>query len=307
MSSFSQIPEVVIDHVRSVFERANEAVSRALADHPSMHEESLDQALIASLTVQPAAFFAQERAAVAIEAHWLGGRRMFGRWEIADIALLILLRREGHLLERKAALLQTKRLYSREISVGELDQSDYIIGIGRLGDRTGQLMPLTKPRAFSFSDDCVYGAMVSGAPQIERIDQYEREKRIPVHYAFYNPVTLPFKAAYPSPTGLGTDLENSLGCRVGPANDVHRIVNSLPRGQAPSFDALRSVSAANPDDPFASSGCRLEHFVADRVLRCLDGALFDGSSDGRLESLFYERSAPISAAIAITVDIGEGG
>jgi len=305
MSSFSQIPEVVIDHVRSVFERANEAVSRALADHPSMHEESLDQALIASLTVQPSAFFSQERAAVAIEAHWLGGRRMYGRWEIADIALLILLRREGHLLERKAALLQTKRLYSREISVGELDQSDYIIGIGRLGDRTGQLMPLTKPRAFSFSEECVYGAMASGAPQIERIDQYEREKRIPVHYAFYNPVTLPFKAAYPSQTGVGTDLENSLGCRVGPASDVHRIVNSLPRGQAPSFDALRSMSDAKPDDPFASSGCRLEHFVADRVLRCLDGALFDGSSDERLESLFYERSAPISAAIAITVDIGE--
>jgi hypothetical protein len=307
MSSFSLIPEVVIDHVRSVFERANDAVSRALSDHPSMHEESLDQALITSLTVQPAAFFEKERAAVAIEAHWLGGRRMFGRWEIADIALLMLLRREGHLLERKVALLQTKRLYSREISVGELEQSDYIIGIGRLGDRTGQLLPLTKPRAFSFSDDCVYGAMASGAPQIERIDQYERDKRIPVHYAFYNPVNLPFKAAYPSPTGLGTDLENSLGCRVGPANDVHRIVNSLPRGQAPSFGTLRSVSEAKTDDSFGSSGCRLEHFVADRVLRCLDGALFDGSSDEHLESLFYERSAPISAAIAITVDIGEGG
>ncbi len=305
MTSFHQIPEVVIDHVRGVFAHANKSVSRALTNHPSMHEEALDQALISSLVVQPAALFAEERAAVAIEAHWLGGRRMYGRWEIADIALLILLRRAGHLLERKAALLQTKRLYSREIAVGELDQSDYIIGVGRLGDRTGRLMPLTKPRAFSFSDDCVYGALASGAPQTERIEEYEIEKKIPVHYAFYNPVTLPYEAAYPSPTGRGTDLENALGCRIKPASIVHGVLNTLPRGQTPSFASLRASESVSADDPFETSGYRLERFVADRVMRCRDGALFDGSADERLESLFYERSAPISAAIAITVDLDD--
>ena len=109
------IPASVLQYVREAFCEANKRVSTNLTLHPSMHEESLDHALIAELTATPPTFFAADQAAVAIETHWLGGRRMYGRWEIADIAVLIIVRQAGKLEKRKVALLQTKRLYSREI------------------------------------------------------------------------------------------------------------------------------------------------------------------------------------------------
>lgn len=211
MVTFADIPEVVINYVRSVFSVANDKISLTLSNHPSMHEEMLDHTLITELTTAPAALFAKEQAAVLIESHWLGGRRMYGRWEIADIALLIMLRRAGHLEQRKVALLQTKRLYSREISVIRLDRFDYMIGIDRLGDRTDRTVPLGSQRGFSFTEECVYGAMHAGAEQVERIDQYAQEKGIAVFYAFYNPVQLPFNALYPPTSGQGACLPNDLG------------------------------------------------------------------------------------------------
>jgi hypothetical protein len=88
---------------------------------------------------------------------------MYGRWEIADIALIIMLRRNGRLFQRKVALLQTKRLYSREIAVETLEPDDFIIGIGRLGDRTDPEFPMYRQRAFSFDEASQYSAMSAGA------------------------------------------------------------------------------------------------------------------------------------------------
>lgn len=94
---FSGLPEVVIEYIREIFMQANDRVSRALTDHPSTHEPMLDHLLVAELSAAPPAFFASEEAAVNIETHWLGGRWMYERWEIADIALIIMLRRQGRL------------------------------------------------------------------------------------------------------------------------------------------------------------------------------------------------------------------
>lgn len=129
---FGNIPVEVVEYIRKVFGEANHEASRALTQHPSMHEETLDHAFIGKLNASPPVFFAASQAGVEIETHWLGGRRMYERWEIADIAVVILLRTRGKLIARKVALLQTKRLYSDELSGVELEESDYRVGIGRL-------------------------------------------------------------------------------------------------------------------------------------------------------------------------------
>jgi len=302
--TFADIPEVVVDYVRSVFAIANDKVSRTLSDHPSMHEEMLDQTLLTELVAAPPAFFAKERAAVDIQTHWLGGRHMWGRWEIADIALIVLLRRAGHLEQRKVALLQTKRLYSKELPVEPLTLDDYVIGIGRLGDRTDPTVPLTRQRAFSFGDDCVYAAMTAGSDQAKHINAYERDRGIPVFYGFYNPLTLPSRALYPALNGEPSKSANRLGCRVQTSTHVHGHLGSLTDGISPTFAGLRDLAIPTTTDPFGASGWRLETFVADEVLRCRQGALFDSRTDPKLDALFYGRGAPISAAIAITIDIG---
>lgn len=305
--TFSDIPEVVIDYVRRVFAAANDRVSRRMSEHPAMHEESLDHSLIDELTDAPPAFFADARAAVVIEAHWLGGRRMWGRWEIADIALIILLRSHGRLDQRKVALIQTKRLYSEEIAVDPLGWEDFAIGIGRLGDRTDPAVPLTRQRVFSFDNDSKYGAMSSGSEQVHNIEDYVQARAIPVFYAFYNPLQMPYRAEYPILNGARAQALNELGCRVQTMDQVHGHLRTLPAGQSPTFDGLKDITLKAPNDAFASSGWRLERFVADEVLRCRQGALFDVATNPNLRALFYERSAPIQAAITITIDVDAEG
>ena len=75
---------------------------------------------------------------------------MWGAWEIADIAVCVILRERGKLAVRKVALLQTKRLYYREIPVVEMERVDYLIGIGRIIDTTDPQIPLSQQWAFSF-------------------------------------------------------------------------------------------------------------------------------------------------------------
>ncbi|PCI05996.1 MAG: hypothetical protein COB78_05355 [Hyphomicrobiales bacterium] len=270
-----------------------------------MHEETLDHMLLAELSAAPPRFFGETGAAVVIETHWLGGRRMYGRWEIADIALLILLRNNGGLVSRKVTLLQTKRLYTREIPTSELDDADFIIGIARLGDRTGKLSALTQPRKFSFTENCVFGAMSAGSPQVSRIDQYQLENEIPVHYAFYCPVEVPFECEYPSAPQDSEMPKNNLGCRVQSSKAVHRALGKVVAGKPPSLAELSNHATKSSEQNFNQYGWKLEDFVADEVLACRQGKLFDGSDDANLERLFYERSAPISSAISITIDLSD--
>ncbi|PBB23276.1 MULTISPECIES: hypothetical protein [unclassified Mesorhizobium] len=304
---FPDIPSVVIEYVRGVFAAANDKVSRAMDAHPSMHEESLDHLLIMELTAAPPAFFANERIGVAIESHWLGGRHMWRRWEIADIAFFVVLRRQGHLQMRKVALLQTKRLYSREVPVHELERADWEIGIGRIADRTDPSRPLSTQRRFTFDDTCVYGAMRAGDHQIEAIDNYFDDRGIPVYYGLYNPTSLPFSAQYPALAGAVPAAVNRVGCRVLKSDLVHGVLTSLTDGQAPTAGSLTVSLPIDPADAGSFRGWRLERFVADEVLRCREGRLFEDATDPNLRNLLYARSAPIQAAITITIDLGKEG
>jgi hypothetical protein len=149
-SMFPAIPEDAISFVFDAFSRANGRVSLLLSRQPSIHEEGLDFHLIACLDEIGPCLMPESKAAVEIQTHWLGGRRHFGGWEIADMALFVMVRESGALVARKVALLQSKRLYSREIPVSAVDRSDYEIGIGRLVDRIEPLIPLSTERAFNF-------------------------------------------------------------------------------------------------------------------------------------------------------------
>jgi hypothetical protein len=302
-SSFSAIPTPVIEYVRGVFADANNKVTRTMSVHPSMHEESLDHSLITELSTTPAVFFSKEQVGVALESHWLGGRHMFGRWEIADIAFFVILRQAGRLVARKVALLQTKRLYSKEIPVAPSDPADFMIGIGRIVDRTDPQIPLSRQRCFRFDSTCSYSAVSAGHEQVKRIDEYAKARQIPVYYGLYNPVTLPHDGAYPATLGSPVIATNAMGIRVLTATIVHKVLALLDKGTPPTVDDL-TTSQLDPKDANSVHGWRIENFIADEVLRCREGRLFDSADDPTLESLLYRRSAPIQAAISITIDVG---
>jgi hypothetical protein len=299
---FPTLPEDVIAAVRDAFAAANDDVSSLLMRQPAMHEEGLDFHLVSKLD-EEGAMLVPSGAAVVIETHWLGGRRHWGRWEISDIAIVVTVRVRGGLVARKVALLQTKRLYSREVPVETHDRSDYEIGIGRLIDRTDPSIPLFKQRKFTFTGDCKYGALSAGSKQVTHIDQYFEAQGLPVYYALYNPPKVPTKGLYPVFRKKAGVQDNELGCRVLRREEVHDALQGLPVGTSPSFDDLKDPGRATPFDPFAEHGWRLESFVADEVMRCREGRLFEEANDEVLYGLLYRRAAPISSAIVVTVDL----
>lgn len=301
---FPTLPEDVIDAARAAFADANDRVSQLLMRQPAMHEEGLDFHLVSRLDEQGAQILASGTALV-IETHWLGGRRHWGRWEISDIAVVIAVRVHGGLIARKVALLQTKRLYSKEIPVESIDRSDFEIGIGRLVDRTDKTMPLFKQRKFTFTEKCVYGAMSSGSEQVQRIDEYVDQRGIPVYYALYNPPSLPSSGLHPASGGIKSLEENQVGCSVLKREEVNDILDELPVGTTPSFGEMQNPGRKTSFDPYAVHGWRLETFIADEVMRCREGRLFEDTQDETLANLLYRRTAPIAAAIVMTVDLPE--
>jgi hypothetical protein len=302
---FPKLPEDVIDAARAAFADANDRVSQLLMRQPAMHEEGLDFHLVSRLDEQGVQIL-PSGTALAIETHWLGGRRHWGRWEISDIAVVIAVRVHGGLIARKVALLQTKRLYSKEVSVESIDRSDFEIGIGRLVDRTDKIMPLFKQRKFTFTEKCVYGAMSSGSDQVQRINEYVNQRNIPVYYALYNPPSVPSSGLHPVSGGVKTLEDNEVGCRILKREEVESILNDLPVGTTPSFGEMQNPGRKTSFDPYAAHGWRLESFIADEVMRCREGRLFEDTQDETLAGLLYRRTAPIAAAIVMTVDLPEG-
>jgi hypothetical protein len=298
------VPQDVVDFVRAVFAGANTEATMTLARQPSAHEEMLDFQIFAALDRVGPRTVPKSSATVEIDTHWLGGRRHYRTWEIADIGFVVALRKGGRLLWRKVALLQSKRLYSHEIPVAELDLSDYQIGIGRIVDRTESILPRTVARAFRFTPECVYGAMTVGSEQVQAIERYMRERQMPVYYSFYNPPNMPYAGSLPRRAALPLETEDlPLGCRVMTVTDAHMALARLPMGRTPQFQEMAVSTSMASSDSFRDHGWRLESFVADEVLRCNEGRLFQRADDQDLYALLYERTAPIASLIQIGVDL----
>lgn len=301
---FGNIPIEVINFVRSTFERANSKVSEALSRQPSLHEVMLDHIMITELAATPPTFFANSQAAVAIETHWLGGRWMHHRWEVADIATFVSLRQQGQLVLRKVALLQTKRLYSHELAGTELDHDDYMIGIGRLADRVDPQVPLTRQRRFRFDDQSLYQQLRSDSHQVAAINEYSDWRDIPVYYGLYNPVAMPYAALYPMASPASALGSNDVGLRIVHSDDVHSVLSAKSGSWSPTFKDLTFTAPFDPADSRSIHGWRVERFIADEVLQCRQGRLFEDTRDPNLRGLLYERGAPIASGIFITIDVG---
>jgi len=75
-------------------------------------------------------------------------------------------------------------------------------------------------------------------------------------------------------------------------------------GRTPQFSDIVSTIQVSPD-PFGGHGWRLESFVADEVLRCREGRVFEQAEDADLYALLHLREYPIASLIQIVVDLPE--
>lgn len=298
------LPPPVLNWIRDVFEQVNFRSSAKLTRIPTTWETSLDMTVIEQLSHFSAPFTFASDWVVRLDTHYLGGGRYWGRWEIADLGLLVIFRRKREIVATKVALLQSKRLYPDEAETDAEDHKiDYMTGFGRLLNSESEYLSLVKPRVFRFTAQSCYRALEYAGDQYEAILQYATATRIPVYYLLYNPLDLPIRTALPASAEAEEDLPNlQVGCRVIRADLVHSKLQAhgLNKSRNPSFEQL----AGGDEHPFNDDFVPLQNFVTTAVLGCREG-YFAGTNpqqDQGLFRVFNQRSGPISAAISITVD-----
>jgi len=298
--SLPEIPNDVFDWIRSIFRGCNERISEKLSNNPNLPEESLDLTWIEYISQYASPVTLSSAWTIKIETHYLGGLRHFLRWEIADIGILLFLRRGGRIEQSKAILLQSKRLYPSSNTVQEEDRVDYEIGFARIADPESLQTSVAIQAEFEFNETCAYGALVAKSEQVTAIAKYEKENRIAVYYQFYNPWRVPFVQRIPLSQFNRPEGDLELGTRIIPAKSVHGVLSRSVNGQRPKLKDLKGLIDADYE-----YGWPLEHFITDLSLRCFEGTVFDSISDDRIQTLFYRRTGPIAAAIAVSIEAPE--
>jgi hypothetical protein len=106
-----QIPSDVLRLLGRIFGRSNKKVATSLSLVPTLQESSLDQQFVTSLLDIAPITVPESGWIVSMDVHFLGGGHHFGRWEIADIGVIVALRRGHDTVWSKAAILQSKQLF----------------------------------------------------------------------------------------------------------------------------------------------------------------------------------------------------
>lgn len=298
-----QLPADVVNWLRSIFSSCNERISFKLSDAPNIHEESLDLTFIESFSHHEAPVTLPSGWTLRFETHFLGGRRHWERWEIADIGLLVMLRTGGHSLLSKVALLQSKRLYPNEIEFEENEHYEYMIGFRRLFEQDSEWAEVVRTRAFNFNEESKYKAFFVEDAQYKAIREYEDNTGMPVYYLLYNPAKIPWTAHLPLTAGRQSPGLCEIGCRVVPAQNARSALRNAAEGSSPTYKQLYSA-VPQTSLPYSESW-RLEDFAVDLLLGCQTGRVARTPDDYGLTEVFYNRSGPIAAAVGITVDAPE--
>lgn len=306
------LPQDVMDWLTGVFRKCNVEASSKLSLVPNGREEWLDFAVIENLQRVSAPYRFKSEWIVNIDTHWLGSAPLwpedFARWEIADIGFLVMFRTATRLIRSKIALLQSKRLYAdkQRPETSEEKRRYYWRGFGRMFSTDEQFAEMTHPKLFQFGPDSEYGALTKGSDQWDAIEQYEASKEIPVYYLLYNPLRVPLTVSVPH-TGDDAGADDcDVGCRVLPCRYMRQLMANNDDGASPSYGRLTSSLPPPFNTPQHTAGWRLEHFVVDLLLQCKTGRIMDIRGDEGLYQVFYRRTAPIQAAISITIDAPAG-
>lgn len=194
-------------------------------------------------------------------------------------------------------MLQSKRLYPSNARVAEERKTDYETGFARLADPEDLARSIAVEAEFRFNGKCRYGALIGGSEQVAAIAEYEKQNKLPVYYQLYNPWSVPHVQRVPISEHARPSGDLTVGVRIIPAKAIHAILAKEKDGYRP-----RLAHVATAVDGVSNYGWSLEHFVADEFLACREGVQFGSIGEARIQNLFYRRTGPIAAAIAITIE-----
>lgn len=152
-------------------------------------------------------------------------------------------------------------------------------------------------RNFRFDESCCYKALQVGDNQWRAIAGYEAKYAIPVHYMLYHPGVLPYECRIPVKLPVAAGNEKPVvGVRVVPGRVLRSRVGNASRNYAPAYRELANDGVL---------GWALPDFIVDEVLTCREGYIADDAENEGLNVVFYQRNAPIAAAIRIAITVPE--
>lgn len=297
-----EIPDDVIAWVHTVFCDCNTRLSEKLSNNPNTPETSLDVTFIEHLSRYASPFSIGKSWTVRIDTHFIGGRRHFYGWEVADIGVLVFYRQAGSIVRKKVALLQSKRLYPLSGTVDEETREDVIIGISTLVQSEPTGLPISRPINYKFDKESKYKVFRKLDSQFSAISQWNQENKVPVHYMFYNPWKLPFSQQVPLSKYQKPSGNCKLGTRVIPSEVLFQHLADKPKNYVPSIGELKAILPKPQTWAENAYGRRLESFFV-RLLTCNEGYVFESDRDASIDRLFYRKDAMLSAAISITVEL----
>ena len=207
--------------------------------------------------------------------------------------------RAGLLIRQKVALLQSKRLYPSAGDIAYLEEFDFRIGMARLAQREKLAPSMMAQRTFTFDDSSAYRALHAHDRQYVAIGEYIDQYQFPVFYLFYNPPTTPLRVHVPITEYVKMTDDPPLGSRVFPYGYIAGLLQKKSAGYTPR------LSEISPNQDSHSSGWRLEYFMADLLLSCGTGRRFTDADSDVMETLFFRRTGPIAATVAVTVEMPE--
>jgi hypothetical protein len=299
-----EFPRDVRDYVKSVFEACNDDVSEQLSLFPAIHEESLDMQLVAQFSKHQRPVRLSSEWLVRIDAHFIGGGRHWGTWEVADIGLMMIFRRRGKVVRSKLALLQSKKLYSKPEPYVEVDPHFYRFGLGRLLQSDAEHADMVTDKILSFDVDSKYQALKKEGEQQNAMDKFQERFAMKMYYLFYNPVEIPHSIKMPleQMPSLGN---NQVGCRVISKNDLDNALISKAKGYSPSYHDLTIFLGEPFRDTAHQAGWRLEYFACDLMMDCKEGMIDDSRNFQSMVALMNQKTRPMSCAISVTFDMPE--
>ena len=118
----------------------------------------------------------------------------------------------------------------------------------------------------------------------------------------YNPPLTPLVVELPLLVNPVQEDNPTLGARVIPIAPMFKVLDAAGAGYKPSLADTADLIVGHPNgsDIF---GWRLEYFMSDLLLGCREGRRFDDADREGLHALFYRRSGPIAATIAVTIEV----
>jgi len=296
------VPDDVTEHVRQLFADCNDEVSTEFATFPAMREESLDTLLISKFSRSQAPVRLPSNWIVRIDAHFIGGGRHYGSWEVADIAVLMIFRRAGKIVRSKIALLQSKKLYADPTIATTEDNIERHFGLGRIIQLQELHDEIIESRTLSFTKASKYGAFKKDDSQQETMGHFERRWGTQMYYLFYNPFVVPHSVKMPleGPITIG---ENTVGSRVVPKSVLDKVLSKKNVGYIPTHGDIADGITPDSHDGMTASGWRLEEFAADLMLQCKEGLIDNSPNFESVAILANQKRRPISAAISISFEM----